>query len=179
MGIWFLFPDFYGYRENGLGHEKKNHLINQHETIHNTMPAPFQVSMAGRALPPGWEKVLDSGSGQYYFYNARQGVTQWDPPDTGARSATATFTTVTTTRKPKAGYKPRPVVNHNASFRQPVAYAHRSPRVVRQTTSRITTRQRHRGTGGGGEVATHHAAVNVRASGARAETGFLQVHFSV
>ncbi len=30
MGIWFLFPDFYGYRENGLGHETtiktRNHL---------------------------------------------------------------------------------------------------------------------------------------------------------
>jgi hypothetical protein len=102
-----------------------------------------------RTLPPGWEKVLDAGSGQYYFYNARQGVTQWDPPDTGATRATATFTTVTTTRKPKAGYTPRPVVNHNASFRQPVAYAHRSPRAARQTTVRTTTRQKRRGGGGG------------------------------
>ena len=107
--------------------------------------------MPGRSLPPGWEKVLDPGSGQYYFYNARQGVTQWDPPDLGSRSSTATFTTVTTTRKPKAGYTPRPVVNYNASFRQPVAYAHRSPRAVQRTTVHTTSRR-------GDRRVAHHAS---------------------
>jgi len=55
-------------------------------------------------LPPGWEKVLDRNSGQYYFYNARLGVTQWDPPQVGAQKTKATFVT-TTTRTKKVGEK--------------------------------------------------------------------------
>lgn len=67
-------------------------------------------------LPPGWEKVLDRSSGQYYFYNARLGVTQWDPPQVSAQKTKATF--VTTTTRKVVTKKPRAV---------PDAFAHRAP----------------------------------------------------
>ena len=70
-------------------------------------------------LPPGWERVLDPGSRQYYYYNARLGVTQWNPPDIGSVHSVATFTTVKTIRKAKPN-----------SRRQPVTYADPSPRLV-------------------------------------------------
>ena len=89
-------------------------------------------------LPPGWEKVLDRNSGQYYFYNARLGVTQWDPPQVGAQKTKATFVT-TTTRKKVVKTRPQ----------QPVAYtnAHRAPAAYQQHTVTTTTS---RGGGGGG-----------------------------
>lgn len=44
------------------------------------------ASMASRDtsdanLPPGWRSGLDPASGYLYYYHARRGVTQWQPPD--------------------------------------------------------------------------------------------------
>ena len=49
MGIWFLFLDFYGYRENGLGHEttarQRQHITKEKDCtefssiqVHNCIP---------------------------------------------------------------------------------------------------------------------------------------------
>ena len=91
--------------------------------------------MPGPGLPPGWEKVLDRNSGQYYFYNARLGVTQWDPPQVGAQKTKATFVT-TTTRTKKVARKPIPLAYQHQPVQQ---------RAVQQT--RTVTTVRH--TGGG------------------------------
>ena len=99
-----------------------------------------------QGLPAGWEKVLDRTSGQYYFFNARLGVTQWDPPQVGAQKTKATFVTTTTTRK--VVKKPRPA---------PVAYQHtqqrtRNPAFAVQTT---TVHQTQVVGGGGGPCCTN------------------------
>jgi len=39
----------------------------------------FASSLA-MALPSGWEKVKDTASGDFYYYNKQTGVTQWEAP---------------------------------------------------------------------------------------------------
>ncbi|KAL7441664.1 hypothetical protein ACHAXM_007947 [Skeletonema potamos] len=36
--------------------------------------------VAGEDLPEGWEAILDASSGQYYYYNGKDGTTTWDKP---------------------------------------------------------------------------------------------------
>lgn len=99
------------------------------------------------SLPPGWEKVLDRNSGQYYFYNARLGVTQWDPPQVGAQKTKATFVT-TTTRKTKVVRKPQPLAYQhrpNPAYTQPV-----HTRTVQHTTTSHVASGRRVAYGNGG-----------------------------
>jgi uncharacterized protein YkwD len=100
-------------------------------------------------LPPGWEKVLDRSSGQYYFYNARLGVTQWDPPQVGAQKTKATFVTTTTTRKVVKKPRPAPVAYQNQHYTNSRP-AHTT--TVVQRTHHHTTAA---GGGGGGNCCAH------------------------
>ncbi len=101
------------------------------------------MSHPGSRLPPGWERVLDPGSGQYYFYNSQLGVTQWDPPEVGATRSQATFVTRTVTRKPVATRQVRRQQKQPRPHRVPVASSRQAqrerPYAVQTTT---TTRRR-------------------------------------
>lgn len=44
-------------------------------------------SLRMQAVPPGWQKLKDEASGREYYYNAQQGVTQWEAPAMGAAPA--------------------------------------------------------------------------------------------
>ena len=42
---------------------------------------PEVIEPTEDALPVGWEKVLDDSSGQYYYINETENITQWERPD--------------------------------------------------------------------------------------------------
>ena len=41
-------------------------------------PPAFEEPAAG--LPPGWEELVDDGSGELYWHNQNTGETTWERP---------------------------------------------------------------------------------------------------